>query len=58
MWQRCPVVAPGNLVEQWQDELGEKFDLEFAILTRDRIEAARTGNPFEDAASGSPAWTT
>ena len=25
------VVAPGSLIEQWQDELGEKFDLEFDI---------------------------
>ena len=46
--ERCLVVAPGNLVEQWQDELAEKFHLEFAILTRDRIEASRTGNPFDD----------
>jgi superfamily II DNA or RNA helicase len=46
--RRCLVVAPGNLVEQWQDELAEKFDLDFAILTRDRIEASRTGNPFEE----------
>jgi SNF2 family DNA or RNA helicase len=45
--ERCLVVAPGNLVEQWQDELAEKFHLEFAILTRDRIEASRTGNPFD-----------
>jgi hypothetical protein len=47
--ERCLVVAPGNLVEQWQDELAEKFHLEFAILTRDRIEASRTGNPFDEA---------
>ena len=35
--ERCLVVAPGSLVEQWQDELGEKFDLDFAILTRDLL---------------------
>lgn len=35
--ERCLVVAPGSLVEQWQDELGEKFSLEFDILTRDMI---------------------
>jgi SNF2 family DNA or RNA helicase len=46
--ERCLVVAPGYLVEQWQDELAEKFHLEFAILTRDRIEASRTGNPFDE----------
>ncbi|RWE54179.1 helicase-related protein [Mesorhizobium sp.] len=46
--ERCLVVAPGSLVEQWQDELGEKFNLEFDILTRDMIENSRSGNPFED----------
>jgi SNF2 family DNA or RNA helicase len=46
--ERCLVVAPGSLVEQWQDELGEKFSLEFDILTRDMIETARSGNPFND----------
>src|SRR5699024_2422925 len=38
--QRCLVVAPGGLVEQWQDELREKFDLEFTILTRSLAEAS------------------
>jgi len=46
--ERCLVVAPGSLVEQWQDELGEKFALEFDILTRDMIENSRSGNPFND----------
>ena len=46
--ERCLIVAPGSLVEQWQDELGEKFGLEFDILTRDMIERSRSGNPFED----------
>ena len=46
--ERCLVVAPGGLVEQWQDELGEKFGLEFDILTRDMIESSRSGNPFDD----------
>ncbi|WP_235814924.1 protein NO VEIN domain-containing protein [Roseibium aggregatum] len=46
--ERCLVVAPGSLVEQWQDELGEKFDLEFDILTKDMIESSRSGNPFND----------
>lgn len=36
--ERCLVVAPGNLVEQWQDELSMKFGLSFAILTRDHVE--------------------
>ncbi|MFW5655531.1 MAG: helicase-related protein, partial [Roseicyclus sp.] len=44
--RRCLIVAPGSLVEQWQDELSEKFGLDFDILTRERVEASRTGNPF------------
>ncbi|PBB91719.1 RNA helicase [Mesorhizobium sp. WSM3864] len=43
---RCLVVAPGSLVEQWQEELAEKFGLHFDLLTRDQIEASVTGNPF------------
>ncbi len=46
--ERCLVIAPGSLVEQWQDELGEKFGLEFDILTKDMIESSRSGNPFND----------
>lgn len=43
---RCLIVAPGSLVEQWQEELAEKFGLHFDLLTRDQIEASVTGNPF------------
>jgi len=46
--RRCLIVAPGNLVEQWQDEMGERFGLEFFILTNQDIEASRIGNPFEE----------
>ncbi len=44
--QRCLVVCPGSLAEQWQDELFQKFNLPFEILTNDKLEAARTGNWF------------
>jgi SNF2 family DNA or RNA helicase len=44
--QRCLIVCPGSLVEQWQDELHRKFQLPFEILTNDKLEAARTGNWF------------
>ena len=48
--ERCLVVAPGSLVEQWQDELESKFGLAFDLLTRERIEAAGTGgNPFTES---------
>ena len=46
--ERCLVVAPGVLVEQWQDELHDKFGLPFDILTRERIEASRSANPFAE----------
>jgi superfamily II DNA or RNA helicase len=44
--QRCLVVCPGSLAEQWQDELHRRFHLPFDILTNDKLEAARTGNWF------------
>jgi SNF2 family DNA or RNA helicase len=44
--QRCLVVCPGSLAEQWQDELFRRFHLPFEILTNDKLEAARTGNWF------------
>lgn len=46
--QRCLIVVPGNLVEQWQDELYQKFQLPFEILTNDRINAARSGNVLNE----------
>jgi superfamily II DNA or RNA helicase len=46
--ERCLIVSPGSLTEQWQDELWEKFGLEFDLLTRDMIQASRTANPFAE----------
>jgi len=46
--QRCMIVCPGNLVEQWQDELYQRFQLPFEIMTNDKLEAARTGNWFTE----------
>ncbi len=46
--QRCLIVCPGNLVEQWQDELYRRFHLPFEIMTNDKYEAARTGNWFTE----------
>ncbi|MDI3340919.1 MAG: helicase-related protein [Sphaerobacter sp.] len=42
--RRCLIVCPGSLVEQWQDELDQKFGLPFEIMTNDKLEAARSGN--------------
>ena len=44
--ERCLVVCPGSLAEQWQDELYRRFQLPFEIMTNDKLEAARTGNWF------------
>jgi len=44
--QRCLVVCPGSLAEQWQDELYRRFQLSFEILTNDKLEAAHSGNWF------------
>jgi superfamily II DNA or RNA helicase len=46
--ERCLIVSPGSLVEQWQDELRDKFGVVFEILTRDAIEASASGNPFDE----------
>ena len=45
---RCLIVCPGNLVEQWQDELYRRFHLPFEIMTNDKYESARTGNWFQE----------
>ena len=50
--ERCLVIAPGGLAEQWQDELAVRFDLHFNIFTRSELEASRTGNPFAER----PLW--
>ena len=44
--ERCLVVAPGGLVEQWQDELREKFGLSFELLTRQLADAQPDGSVF------------
>ena len=46
--ERCLIVAPGSLVEQWQEEMGEKFGLKFEIMSRAQIETSATGNPFAE----------
>lgn len=45
---RCMIVCPGSLAEQWQDELAQKFELPFDIFTSDQAEASRSGNWFSE----------
>jgi SNF2 family DNA or RNA helicase len=46
--QRCLIVAPGSLVEQWQDELESKFHLRFTVLTSEQLEADGGARWFEE----------
>ena len=46
--ERVLIVAPGSLVEQWQDELLEKFELNFEIFSRQMQESAATRNAFDE----------
>ena len=46
--KRVLIVAPGSLVEQWQDEMFEKFGLSFTLFSREQVEQSRGGNPFDD----------
>ncbi|MDQ0685341.1 superfamily II DNA or RNA helicase [Streptomyces achromogenes] len=45
--KRCLIVAPGGLVDQWQDELFFKFGLRFDLLTNQFIDSQLHLNVFE-----------
>ena len=45
--ERCLVVCPGSLAEQWQEELERRFHLSFAVYSSEALQAARPGNWFE-----------
>ena len=45
--ERCLVVCPGSLAEQWQDELEHRFQLHFTVYTSEALQAARPANWFE-----------
>lgn len=46
--KRILIVSPGSLTEQWQDELLEKFGLQFEIFSRDKQEQCASGNYFNE----------
>lgn len=46
--RRVLIISPGSLVEQWRDELFEKFGLEFRVFSSALDEVSPSGNPFED----------
>lgn len=46
--ERALIVAPGGLVEQWREELAEKFDLSFELFHQQMVDDALGGNPFAE----------
>ncbi|MGA2977502.1 MAG: helicase-related protein [Spirochaetia bacterium] len=42
------IVAPGSLVEQWQDEMATKFGLSFTLFSRSLVRDSVRGNPFQE----------
>ncbi|MFP4295797.1 MAG: helicase-related protein, partial [Halothiobacillaceae bacterium] len=47
--RRILIVSPGGLTEQWQDELLEKFSIQFDIFSREKQEQCASGNYFDEA---------
>ena len=46
--ERAVVVAPGGLVEQWREELAQKFDLRFEVFGRHMVDDAQGRNVFAE----------
>nr|WP_220491108.1 helicase-related protein [Tessaracoccus sp. MC1627] len=44
--ERAIIVAPGGLVEQWREELSQKFDLRFEVFSRQMVDDAQGHNVF------------
>jgi superfamily II DNA or RNA helicase len=44
--ERILIVAPGSLVEQWQEELADKFGFRFELLTRQLADTTLDGSVF------------
>ncbi len=61
--RRCLIIAPPNLVRQWQFELKSKFNETFSVINGDTVKYLRAtqgvdGNPFEvyDSVIVSSSW--
>jgi len=46
--RRILIVSPGSLTEQWQDEMLEKFGVQFEIFSREKQEQCASGNYFDE----------
>jgi SNF2 family DNA or RNA helicase len=47
--KRVLIISPGSLTQQWQDELLEKFGLQFDIFSKEKQEQCSSGNYFDEA---------
>ncbi|WP_343741504.1 helicase-related protein [Herbaspirillum huttiense] len=47
--KRILIVSPGSLSDQWQDELIEKFGVQFEIFSREKQEQCASRNYFAEA---------
>ena len=47
--KRILIVSPGSLTEQWQDELLEKFSVQFEIFSKEKQEQCASGNFFDES---------
>lgn len=47
--RRVLIVSPGGLTDQWQDEMLEKFGVQFDIFSREKQEQCASGNYFDEA---------
>ncbi|MDD5323551.1 MAG: hypothetical protein PHD43_23690 [Methylococcales bacterium] len=45
--KRILIVTPGSLVKQWQDELYEKFGVEFKIFSQELVQTSHSGNALD-----------
>jgi ERCC4-related helicase len=46
--ERAIIVAPGGLVEQWREELSQKFDLRFEVFSRQMVDDAQGRKVFAE----------
>lgn len=46
--KRILIVSPGGLTDQWQDEMLEKFSVQFQIFSREKQEQCASGNYFNE----------
>jgi superfamily II DNA or RNA helicase len=44
--KRCLICCPGNLADQWQDEMWKRFHFDFKIISNQTIEDSKSGNPY------------